>query len=90
MRPHLAQAGQGVFQLREFDLQTGLVRAGTGRKDVENQLAAIEDFDFGCFFETADLRGRQIIVEDDDIGIGWRPRAAVSSSILPLPMYVPG
>ena len=61
------------------------VRARRG-EDVEDQLAAVEDLDLGRLFEVADLGRRQVVVEDDDVGV-VRPRPArASSSSLPLPM----
>ena len=43
--PHLLQARQRVFELREFDLQPRLGRLGAGGEDVEDQLAAVEHLD---------------------------------------------
>ena len=73
MRPRwvhiLPQARQGVFQLGQLDLQAGLGGAGARGEDVEDQLAAVEDFDLGRFFQVANLRRRQIVVEDDHVGV---------------------
>ena len=43
--PHLAQAGQGVFELGELDLQARLVAAGARGEDVEDEFGAIQDLD---------------------------------------------
>ena len=69
VRPHAFEAGQGVFQLGQFDLQAGLDGAGPAGEDVEDQLAAVEDLDLGRLFQIADLGRRQIVVEDDHVGI---------------------
>ena len=70
--PHLAQARQGVLELGQFHLEAGLGGAGAGGEDVEDQLAAVEDLDLGRFFQVADLRRRQVVVEEDDVGVGGR------------------
>src|SRR5262249_56767226 len=68
VRPHLAQARQGVFQLRQLDLQAGLDGAGAGGEYVEDQLAAVEDLAVGGLLQVADLTGAEVVVEDDDVG----------------------
>jgi hypothetical protein len=68
--PHLPQPGQRVFQLRQLDLQARLHRPRPGGEDVEDQFAAVQDLDLGGLFQVADLRGAQVVIEDDDIGVG--------------------
>ncbi len=67
--PHLPQARQRVFQLRQLDLQARLGGAGAGGEDVEYQFTAVKDFELRRFFQVADLRRRQIVVEKDHIGV---------------------
>ena len=55
VRPHAAQSGGGVFELGELDLQTGLGGSGARGEDVQNQLAAVEDFASGDLLDLADL-----------------------------------
>jgi hypothetical protein len=43
-----------------------------GRKNVENQLAAIEHLETDNLFEIARLGGRKIVVEHDHVGIRGR------------------
>jgi hypothetical protein len=64
----VAQAGVGVLELGEGDLELGLVGAGAGGEDVEDQLAAVEDFAVADFFEIAELVGGHVVIEDHDIG----------------------
>ena len=66
--PHPFQSRQRVFQLSQFDGQSRFVGLRVRRKDVENQLGAIEDLDVERFFQIAGLGGREIVVEDHDVG----------------------
>ena len=78
--PHLRKARIGVLHLGQFDLQLGFLGAGAGGEDVEDEFGAVEDLDafeargVGVFvdgsFEGADLAGVEIVVEDDDVGLG--------------------
>ena len=73
-RQRLARADQPrqqVFQLRELDLQLAFARAGAPREDVENQLRAIDDLAIEALVQLAQLRRRQLVVEDDDVGVGF-------------------
>ena len=63
--PHGAQARVGVFELGELDLELGLVAGGPTGEDVEDQLAAVEHLAFGHAFDRRDLRGAEVVVEDD-------------------------
>ena len=65
--PHAGQAGIGVFQLGQIDLELGLVGLGPGGEDVQDQLAAVQNLDLDDLFQLADLGGREVVVEDDDI-----------------------
>ena len=68
------QPRQQVLQLRQLDLQLAFARARTPREDVENQLRAIDDLAIEALVQLAQLRRRQLVVEDDEIGVGFRRR----------------
>lgn len=67
--PHGAEAGVGVFELGDFDLEFGFVGAGAGGEDVEDELGAVEDFAVGDFFDFGDLSWGEVVVEDDGSGV---------------------
>ena len=69
MRPHAGQPGICVFQLGQFDLEPGLAGFCPGGENVQNQLAAVEDFDFDDFFKLADLAGRKVVIEYYHVGL---------------------
>src|SRR5439155_8666980 len=54
----------------QLDLEPGLGGAGPGGEDVEYQLAAVKDLDVGGLFQVAHLGRRQVVVEDDHVGVG--------------------
>ena len=58
---------QQVLQLRELDLQLAFARPRAAREDVEDQLRAIDDLAADLLFDLAQLRRRQLVVEDDDV-----------------------
>ena len=73
LRHGFAAAGeprQHVFKLSELHLELALARAGVARKDVEDELRAIEDATGQRGFKVAQLRGRKIAIEDNEIGVG--------------------
>src|SRR6185436_15378794 len=65
---------QQVLELRELDLQLALARPRPPREDVENQLRAVDDLAADLFLDLAQLRRRQLVVEDDDVDGGFRRR----------------
>ena len=56
-----------VLELRELDLKLAFTRPRAPREDVENELRAIDDLAVERFFEVAQLRRRQLVVENHDI-----------------------
>ena len=58
-----------VLQLRELHLELAFARARAPREDVENELRAIDDLPVERLLEVAELRGRQLVVEDHDAGV---------------------
>ncbi len=57
-----------MFELGEFHLQLALVGPGALGEDIENEARAVEDAALEGFFEVAFLTGREVMVEDDQIG----------------------
>ena len=88
--PHPGQPGQQVLQLRQLDLQLGLVTAGPGGEDVEDDLRPVHDPDLELALEVGALDRGELLVEDDEGGVrGRRPRRPTSST-LPSPISVAG
>ena len=65
VRPHSRQTREQILQLREFDLQPPFPTARALRKDVENELRAIQHFARKKIFQIAALRGRKLVIEND-------------------------
>ena len=64
-----AQARQPVAQLRELDLDRALLARRVLGEDVEDQRDAVDDVDREQLLEVALLRGRELVVEDDDVDV---------------------
>src|SRR5437773_1387241 len=58
-----------VFELGQLHLHACFGRTGASGENVENQLAAVEDFDVGGFLQVACLGRREVVIENDDIGL---------------------
>ena len=69
--PHLPQPRQGIFQLGQLDLQRWPRRCGPGVAKM-SRISSLRSstLTFGGLFQVADLAGRQVVVEDDHVGIG--------------------
>jgi hypothetical protein len=63
------EAWQHVVQLRQFDLQLAFSRARVARKNVEDQLGAIDDSPLDDLFNIALLGRAEIVVEQENVGI---------------------
>ena len=57
------QARQQVTELRQLHLQAPLAGARASRKDIQNELRAIEHLDAQLVLEISLLRGSEIVVE---------------------------
>ena len=68
------QPRQQVLQLRQLDLQLAFARPRAPRKDVEDQLRAIDHLAIEPLVQLAQLRRRQLVVEDDQVGVGFGRR----------------
>ena len=62
------KARQEVIELCEFYLQLPFASAGTGSKEVEDELGAIKNFELKFPFEITLLGGRQFAVEENCVG----------------------
>ena len=68
MRPHVGQAGQQVLVLSQFNLGLGVGCSGALRKNIQDQIRAVEDFALGDFtFDVPELRRRQFVIENEDV-----------------------
>jgi len=67
--PHAGEAGDGVFEAGEFDLEAGFAGAGAHVEDVEDDLMAVDDAEFGVGLPGALLGGGELVVDDDAIGV---------------------
>ena len=63
------EARQHVFKLRELHLELALAGAGVAGKDVEDELRAVEDAAGQRGLKVAQLRGRQVVVEEHQVGL---------------------
>jgi len=66
------EAREHVFKLREFDLELALAGAGVAGEDVEDQLGSVEDAAGKRGLEIAQLGGREVVVEENQIGLDGR------------------
>ena len=64
------EAGQLVFELREFYLELAFAGLGMAREDIENELRTVDDVAGKPGFDVAELRRREIVVEQDKRGVG--------------------
>ena len=72
VRPQTFQTRQRVFQLSQFHRQAGFVRAGIAGENIQDQFGPVDHLDLQLFFQVAGLRGVQVVVKDDHIGLGGR------------------
>ena len=63
------EAGEHVLELSEFDLELAFARAGVAGEDVEDELRAVEHTAGQSGFEIAQLRGRKVVIEEDEVGL---------------------
>ena len=61
------ETGEQITKLRQFDLHLPFSAMRPLRKDIENQLRPIDDREVGDLFNGAQLRGSQILIEDEQI-----------------------
>jgi hypothetical protein len=55
--------------LSELDLELALASAGVASKDVEDELGAVENAAGQSGLEVAQLRGRKVVIEENEIGL---------------------
>src|SRR5262249_44321511 len=63
-----------VLELRQLHLDLPLPRLGAPREDVQDELGAIEDLEVGRLRDGARLRGRQVLIDHDEVRL--EPRRA--------------
>ncbi len=68
--PHPRESGKQIFQLRQLDLELGLVAPGASREDVEDHFGAVHHPDIHLPLQVGALDRAQLLVEDDDRGPG--------------------
>jgi len=64
------EPGQHVLELRQFHLQLAFAGPRVTGEDIEDELRAIDTAAVNLAFEVAELRGAELVIEDDDVGIG--------------------
>ena len=74
VRPRSGQARQPVLVLGQFHLDRAFARARMAGEDVEDQRRAVDDLDLFAQrgFQFALLPGRQLVVEDHDVGAAFQ------------------
>jgi hypothetical protein len=65
--PH--QAGGGMFELSQLDLQLAFMTAGTLGKNIQNQASPVEHPALQGFFKIALLARGQGMIEEHDLGL---------------------
>ena len=65
MRPEALEARQHLLQRGELDLEHGLTCLRAGDEDIEDDLLAVDGAQLGVLLPVALLRGRELVVEDD-------------------------
>ena len=62
------QPRQQVVQLGQFHLQLALPAASSAGKNIQNQLGAVNHLQVQFALQIAQLRGREVVIEDDQVG----------------------
>ena len=69
MLPHAGQPRQNVLELRQLDLKPRLPRPCPPREDVEDETAPVHDAQIQFLLEIAALRGREVVVHEQEGGV---------------------
>jgi len=64
--PHAGEAGQEIFELSQFHLESRLVASRPRGEDVENHFGTVHHADPQVPLEIGPLNRRQLLVEDDE------------------------
>ena len=70
VRPQPPHAGHVVLELRELDLQLALGAVRVAGEDVEDHARAVDDRHAELLLEVALLARAELVVADDDVGVG--------------------
>jgi len=65
--PHAGEAGDRILEAGEFDLKPSLSSAGAHVEDVEDDLMAVDDAEFGIGFPSALLGRGELVIDDDAV-----------------------
>ena len=65
--PEAPEAGERIVELGDLHLDSRLARARPPGEDVEDELGAIDDVDVEDLLDVPRLRGREIVVEYDEV-----------------------
>jgi hypothetical protein len=64
------ESGQHVFELSELNLKLAFAGSSVAGEDVEDELRAVEDAARQSRLEVAQLCGREVVIEENKIGVG--------------------
>ena len=84
--PHPLEPGQGVLELRQLDLEMGLVRPGPGGEDVEDDLGPVDDLDAQEPSPGSAVWAGPRSLSKTTRSASWASTSSLSSSTLPEPM----
>ncbi len=68
--PRPARRGELVFELRQLNLKLTLAGSRVTGEDVEDELRPVDDAARQLSFKVAQLRGGEIVIEEDKIRSG--------------------
>ena len=67
--PHPGKAGEGILHPGKLDLEAGFAGVGAFRKNIENDLLAVDHTEVGEFFPLALLGRGETVIDDDHIAL---------------------
>ena len=84
--PHPLEPGQRVFELRQLDLEVGLVGLRPGGEDVEDHLGPVDHLDARAAFSRFRVWAGPMSLSKTTRSASWASTSSLSSSTLPEPM----
>lgn len=69
--PGAFEAGEGVGETSELDLDAGFAGLGALGEDVEDDFVAVDDGEFGEVFPVALLGWGEFVIEDEEVGVDF-------------------
>lgn len=70
MSPHPFQTRSRILKLSQFHLQFRFVGSRVRRKNIQDQLAAVNDDSLRRLFQVASLSRSQVVIKNHQLGIG--------------------